>query len=107
MHVGFFVNRKRAQVLPLVGIANFKNHGADFGAKSAEEYAGMASGFFKEAGQKGYAVKVDSKGVSRIYDAKTNTFGSYNPNGTGKTFFKPTSASYFDRQPGELISNKK
>lgn len=37
-----------------------------------------------------------------VYDSSTNTFGSYNPDGTTKTFFKPTGGqSYFDNQPGE------
>lgn len=49
-----------------------------------------------------YQVKVDSKGVTRVYDSSTNTFGSYNPDGTTKTFFKPTGGqSWFDNQPGE------
>lgn len=49
-----------------------------------------------------YQVKVDSNGVTMVYDSSTNTFGSYNPDGTTKTFFKPTGGqSYFDNQPGE------
>jgi pyocin large subunit-like protein len=44
----------------------------------------------------------------RVYDSKTNTFGSYNPDGSTKTFFKPDpirypGTSYFDKQPGILV----
>ena len=35
-------------------------------------------------------------------DPDTNTFGSFTPDGKAKTLFKPTSKSYWDRQPGVL-----
>jgi hypothetical protein len=38
--------------------------------------------------------------VIRIYDPATNTFGAFNPSGATRTFFKPTSPSYWERQPG-------
>ncbi|CAB4243600.1 Pyocin large subunit-like protein (fragment) [Methylacidimicrobium sp. AP8] len=54
----------------------------------------------------GLPTKIDSEGVIRIYDPATNTFGSYNADGTTRTFYKPyggepkKAQAYFDRQPG-------
>jgi hypothetical protein len=78
---------------------HFRDHGADFAAKTAEEYAQKASQFLQDAQRRGLATKVDAEGIIRVYDPKTNTFGAYNPNGTTRTFFKPTSPTYWDRQP--------
>jgi hypothetical protein len=33
------------------------------------------------------------------FDPQSGTSGSFNPNGTTRTFFKPSSQTYFDRQP--------
>ncbi|CAB4243605.1 Pyocin large subunit-like protein (fragment) [Methylacidimicrobium sp. AP8] len=38
----------------------------------------MAQEFLRRAQAEGLPTKVDSKGVIRIYDPATNTFGSYN-----------------------------
>lgn len=78
---------------------HFKDHGADFGARTEDEYATMANDFFNNG--KRYETKIDDSGVIRIYDPKTNTFGSYNPDGTTRTFYKPTAGvDYWKRQPG-------
>lgn len=79
---------------------HFRDHGADFGAKSADDYARQASDFFRRSQADRLPTKVDADGVIRVYDPRTNTFGSFNPDGTTRTFFKPTSPTYFDRQPG-------
>lgn len=87
---------------------HFQRHGGDFGARSADEYAQQASGFLQRGIKGGAQVKVDSRGVIRVYDPKTDTFGAYNPNGTTRTFYKPdprihgypTNQAYFDAQPG-------
>jgi len=79
---------------------HFRDHGADFGATSAEEYASEASSFFQRGLQEGLPTKIDSDGVIRIYDPNTNTFGAFNANGTTRTFYKPSSPTYWDRQPG-------
>jgi hypothetical protein len=73
---------------------HFKDHGADFGAKTAEEYAKKASDFLKRAQADKLPTKIDSSGTIRVYDPKTNTFGSYNPDGTTRTFFKPNPAEH-------------
>ena len=56
-------------------------------------------------------MKVDAKGVIRVYDAVNNVFGSYGANGTTKTFYapnpaihgKPTNMDYWNSQPGFLV----
>ncbi|WP_344609657.1 hypothetical protein [Sporichthya brevicatena] len=79
---------------------HFRDHGADFGATSAEDYASQASQFFQRGLQGGLPTKVDADGVIRVYDPSSNTFGAFNPPGTTRTFFKPTSPGYWSRQPG-------
>jgi RHS repeat-associated protein len=79
---------------------HFKKHGKDFGAKSADDYARQASEFLRRSQAERLPTKIDNTGVIRAYDPKTNTFGSYNADGTAITFYKPTSRTYFDRQPG-------
>jgi hypothetical protein len=85
---------------------HFARHGRDFKAKNADDYARMAWEFRQRAKAGGLLIKVDSEGVERIYDPKSGAFGAYNRNGTTKTFFKPNSRDYFDRQPGELVKPK-
>jgi len=79
---------------------HFRDHGGDFGDASPREYADHASSFLTTAIQEGYPVKVDEDGIIRVYDEVTNTFGAYNPDGSTRTFFKPTSDTYWKRQPG-------
>ena len=67
------------------------------GATSEEEYADMAHEFYLNKGQ--YQVKVDKEGITRVYDAARNLFGSYNPDGTTRTYLAPTGGqAYFDNQ---------
>jgi len=82
---------------------HFTRHGADFGAKSAEQYAADASKFLQRAQAEGLPTKIASDGTIRVYDPATNTFGSYSPSGMTKTFFKPTSPGYWGHQPGTLV----
>lgn len=86
---------------------HFDRHGRDFNAKDADDYARMAWEFRQRAKTEGLPTKVDSEGVTRIYDPKSGAFAAYNRNGTTKTFFKPNSRDYFDRQPGELVRPEK
>jgi len=79
---------------------HFREHGADFGAKSADDYATQVSQFFGRSQAESLPTKVDADGVIRVYDPKTNTFGAFNSDGTTKTFFKPTSPTYWERQQG-------
>jgi pyocin large subunit-like protein len=68
---------------------HFNRHGKDFGSRSPGEYAQQAADFLVDAQRRGLPTKIDGKGVIRVYDPETNTFASYNPNGTTATFFKP------------------
>ena len=46
-----------------------------------------------------YQARVDKEGITRVYDAARNLFGSYNPDGTTRTYFAPTGGqAYFDNQ---------
>ncbi len=81
-------------------IDHYNRHGADFNAKSYQDYAKKANSFYNNRSK--YQVKIDNDGIIRVYDPQTNSFGSYNADGTTKTFFKPSGRqSYFDRQPGK------
>jgi hypothetical protein len=79
---------------------HFARHGGDFDAQDSSDYANQASDFFQQSQEDGLPTKIDSDGTIRVYDPETNTFGSYNPDGTTKTFFKPTSPDYWNSQPG-------
>ena len=79
---------------------HFDDHGLDFGAASVEEYAKMSSDFVRRAKREGLQKKVDSDGVTRYYDAETNSFISVNHDGSIRTFFKPKAGlRYWERQP--------
>ena len=41
----------------------------------------------------------DADGTLRIYDRGTNTFGSYNPDGSTKTFYKPEGGANYWNAP--------
>jgi len=82
---------------------HFARHGSDFHARDAEDYAAQAAAFLQRAKATGLPAKRDRDGSLRIYDRATGTFAAYNSDGRTKTFFKPGSDSYFDRQPGESV----
>jgi pyocin large subunit-like protein len=78
--------------------AHFADHGADFGAATPQEYAQMSQQFPEQAFRNPNAeMRFDPNGNVRIYDPRTNTFGAYNPDGSTRTFFKPSSDSYWAR----------
>jgi hypothetical protein len=83
---------------------HFARHGTDFGARDADEYARMASEFLQRARAEGLPAKVDGTGVLRVFDPQSGAFGAYNRDGTTKTFFKPGSRGYFERQPGRSVN---
>jgi hypothetical protein len=80
---------------------HLNRHGKDFGSRSAQHYADQASDFLRSSQAQRLPTKIDADGIIRVYDPKTNTFGSFNPDGSTKTFFKPTrGADYWNSQPG-------
>ncbi len=90
---------------------HFRDHGADFGARNADEYAQGASDFFQRSQRDRLPTKIDSEGGIRVYDPATNTFGAYNADGTTRSFYKPdpskhgrkTNLDYWNDQPGTLV----
>ena len=85
---------------------HFERHGSDFNAKNPDDYARKAWEFLQRAKTDGWPAKVDDEGVLRIFDPRSGTFAAYNKDGTAKTFFKPGSRDYFDRQPGHTVNLK-
>src|SRR5215471_18677709 len=85
---------------------HFARHGSDFAATSAEDYARLAWQFLQRAKAEGLPAKVDPAGTLRVYDSASGAFAAYDRNGTTKTFFKPRSRGYFERQPGRLVNLK-
>ncbi len=78
---------------------HYDDHRKDFRAKSARDYARQARQFFQHARREKLPTIVDRSGITRIYDPATNTFGSYNPDGSTRTFFKPKEKTdYFRKQ---------
>ena len=75
-----------------------KDHGKDFGVNSAEDYSKRANDFYKRGQAEKLPTVIDKHGVIRMYDPKTNTFGSYNADGSTRSFYKPTSKNYFENQ---------
>lgn len=82
---------------------HFDRHGADFKAKDPEGYARLAWEFLQRGKAGGLPMKIDDDGVLRVFDPKSRSFAAYNRNGTTKTFFKPGSADYYERQPGRNV----
>jgi hypothetical protein len=82
---------------------HFARHGADFGAKSPDDYAAQAWRFRERAVTERLPMKLDTDGTVRIFDPKSRAFASFNRNGTTKTYFRPDNPSYWQRQPGKPI----
>jgi hypothetical protein len=85
---------------------HFDRHGPDFNSKSPQEYAQQAQDFLLRAQEEGLPSKIGPDQVLRVYDPESNTFASYNMDGTTRTFFKPwwsrfTRGVYWDEQPGD------
>jgi hypothetical protein len=68
---------------------HFKDHGADFGAKSAEQYQKMADTFLNGPRGAGVLQKVRPNGDIVRYDPATEAYGVVTPDGTIRTYFKP------------------
>ena len=82
---------------------HFARHGGDFSAKSEDDYAAQAWRFRERATAEHLPMKLDTDGTVRAFDPKTRAFASFNRDGTTKTYFRPDSASYWQRQPGTPI----
>ncbi|MFN0130448.1 MAG: hypothetical protein ACKV19_27615 [Verrucomicrobiales bacterium] len=85
---------------------HFERHGQDFAASSPEDYAAQAWRFLQRAKNEGLPAKLDPEGTLRIWDPRTRAFAAFNRQGMTKTYFKPNSRDYFERQPGLLVRLK-
>ncbi|WP_395743863.1 fibronectin type III domain-containing protein [Prosthecobacter sp.] len=83
---------------------HFDRHGGDFGSKSADDYAAKAWLFLQRARTENLPMKLDATdGTLRVFDPATRAFAAYNDKGMTKTFFKPDSPTYWQRQPGGAV----
>ncbi|MBL9129906.1 MAG: fibronectin type III domain-containing protein [Verrucomicrobiaceae bacterium] len=83
---------------------HFDRHGRDFSSKSPDDYAAQAWQFLQRARAESLPMKLDdTDGTLRVFDPKTRAFAAYNNAGLTKTFFKPESPSYWQRQPGRAV----
>jgi pyocin large subunit-like protein len=85
---------------------HFDRHGGDFRATSPEDYAAQAWRFLQDAKAAGWPAKLDAEGTLRVWDPRTRAFAAYTRQGMTKTYFKPGSHDYFERQPGRPIRLK-
>lgn len=83
---------------------HFDRHGRDFKAVSPDDYAAQAWRFLQRARSTSLPMKLDdTDGTLRVFDPSTRAFAAYNSAGKTKTYFKPESASYWQRQPGRVV----
>jgi pyocin large subunit-like protein len=83
---------------------HFDRHGRDFSSRSPDDYAAQAWRFLQRARTEGLPMKLDATdGTLRIFDPKTRAFAAFNESGRTKTFFKPESPGYWERQPGRPV----
>ncbi|WP_166442905.1 fibronectin type III domain-containing protein [Phragmitibacter flavus] len=83
---------------------HYERHGPDFQSRSAEEYAQQAWLFLQRAIDEGFPAKLDdADGTVRVFDPKTRAFAAYRRDGKARTYFKPGSRDYFERQPGKPV----
>ena len=66
----------------------YQRNGADFGAKSAEDYLAKVTAFAAKPPRDAETVKRPN-GDTLIYQASTNTFAVVDRNGVPRTMFKP------------------
>jgi pyocin large subunit-like protein len=83
---------------------HFERHGKDFNAIDSRDYAKKANHFYERSKTQKIRKKVDSNGVIRLWDPNTNEFGSFTNKGKTKTYYKPKSPSYWDKQEGVEIN---
>jgi len=85
---------------------HFEKHGSDFSSKNSLDYAEKANDFYNRAQNGDFRKIVGEDGAQRYYDPAGNTFGSYNKDGTTRTFFKPENGSqYWENQINNSSKN--
>ena len=77
---------------------HFERDGADFGARSVDDYVAKAHAFV-DTPPKGVLTLTRSNGDKLMYDAKGNVFAVVSREGAPRTMFKPRDGSaYWDQQ---------
>ncbi|MGV3663791.1 MAG: fibronectin type III domain-containing protein [Prosthecobacter sp.] len=85
---------------------HFDRHGRDFNSKSPADYAAQAWLFLQRARAENLPMKLDdTDGTLRIFDPQIGAFAAYNSAGRTKTYFKPGSPGYWQRQPGRPLKS--
>ncbi|MCB1278973.1 fibronectin type III domain-containing protein [Prosthecobacter sp.] len=83
---------------------HFERHGRDFSSKTPDDYAAQAWQFLQRARTENLPMKLDdTDGTLRVFDPNTRAFAAYDGSGRTKTFFKPESPTYWQRQPGRTV----
>ena len=83
---------------------HYERHGRDFGSKNADDYAAQAWHFLQRARTENLPMKLDNTdGTLRVFDPKSRAFAAYTKTGRTKTYFRPDSPTYWQRQPGRLV----
>ncbi len=78
--------------------ASFERNGADFGAKSVDDWVTKVHDFVDQP-PRGVSKITRTNGDVLIYDAKTNVFAVATKDGAPRTMFKPREgAAYWDKQ---------
>jgi hypothetical protein len=85
---------------------HYERHGRDFASVSPEDYAAQAWRFLERAKAEGLPAKLDPEGTLRVWDPRSRAFAAYSRQGLTKTYFKPGSPDYFERQPGRPVRLK-
>jgi hypothetical protein len=85
-------------------VDHYERHGPDFKSTSPDDYAARAWTFLQQAKANAWPMKLDdSDGTLRVWNGQTGSFAAYDRNGKTKTYFKPGSPTYWQRQPGSPI----
>ncbi len=100
--------RDRAGFGPAVGFADsrrldehFEKHGAEFGAKSRQDYLQMAQKLRDAAVGGPILEAVRRDGVVTRFDRQTGAFIAFNANGVIRTFFRPNDGERYWRRQAE------
>lgn len=75
---------------------HFNRHGKELLASDYVDYALKSQDLYKNRAQ--HKMKIGRDGIVRVYDETNNLFGSYNTDGTTRTFFKPAGKNYWNNQ---------
>lgn len=87
-----------AEAKPVLTARLYQRNGADFGAKSAEDYLAKVTDFTTKTPAGTETIKRPN-GDTLLYQAATNTFAVVDRDGVPRTMFKPTTgAAYWAEQ---------